>query len=312
MPLFDDLPRPIAFALSGGASLGAMQVGMLQAAAAVGIRPDRLYGTSVGALNAAYCARGWDAAALDRLADVWLGITGRDVFGDVSLTAVALAIGADGALANPDRLRALVSRHLPVAHADLALPFTAVASDLRTGEIVELSAGDLRQNVLASAAIPIVFPPVTIDGRLLVDGAIAAAVPLVPAARGGAQTIVAFDVTWPCLPPEPPRGAIPRLMHVLRLMLQHQALAVLPLLEQRVTVLYLPSPCPLHVNAHDFGHSDDLIETGRRLGETFFDGLRIDGPGVYGHPRFGGHSTAASEVQPPLLAALRSVLLEPF
>jgi NTE family protein len=70
-----------AFVLSGGGSLGAVQVGMLQELAARGIRPDLLVGTSAGALNAAYVAgHGAEPAALDRLAAIWRALRRRDVF----------------------------------------------------------------------------------------------------------------------------------------------------------------------------------------------------------------------------------------
>ena len=70
-----------AFVLSGGGSLGAVQVGMLAALEARAFRPDLLVGTSAGALNAAFVgANGYDAAAIDRLAAIWRGLRRTDVF----------------------------------------------------------------------------------------------------------------------------------------------------------------------------------------------------------------------------------------
>lgn len=70
-----------AFVLSGGGSLGAVQVGMLQALTARGINPDLLIGTSAGVVNAAYVAgHGADTASLDDLARIWSGLRRRDVF----------------------------------------------------------------------------------------------------------------------------------------------------------------------------------------------------------------------------------------
>lgn len=70
-----------AFVLSGGGSLGAVQVGMLQALTARGVEPDLLVGTSAGALNAAYVAgHGVSGASLDDLEAIWSSLRRRDVF----------------------------------------------------------------------------------------------------------------------------------------------------------------------------------------------------------------------------------------
>src|SRR3954469_732309 len=76
--------RPVrdAFVLSGGGSLGAAQVGALQAMFEAGIVPDVVVGCSVGALNAAYLAVRPDAAQVDALEDVWRGMTREAVFPD--------------------------------------------------------------------------------------------------------------------------------------------------------------------------------------------------------------------------------------
>src|SRR5262245_34604884 len=72
---------PTAFVLSGGGSLGAVQVGMLRALADHHLEPDVLVGASAGALNAAYVAgQGFDRPALDELADIWCSLRRQDVF----------------------------------------------------------------------------------------------------------------------------------------------------------------------------------------------------------------------------------------
>ena len=70
-----------AFVLSGGGSLGAVQVGMLRALSERNITPDLVVGTSAGALNAVFVAEhGTGPAALDRLAEIWTGLRRDDVF----------------------------------------------------------------------------------------------------------------------------------------------------------------------------------------------------------------------------------------
>src|SRR5919107_992628 len=103
-----------AFVLSGGGSLGAVQVGMLQALAARGTEPDLLIGTSAGALNAAYVAgHGMGAVALDDLAGIWSGLRRRDVFPLQPARLGAAAVGRAPSLCPNDSLRRLIGDHIP-------------------------------------------------------------------------------------------------------------------------------------------------------------------------------------------------------
>src|SRR6185437_1518512 len=156
-----------AFVLSGGGSLGAVQVGMLQALAARGVEPDLLIGTSAGALNAGFVAgHGTSAAALDELAAIWAGLRRRDLFPLLPARLGAAAVGRAPSLCPNGSLRRLIEQHLVFDKLeDAAIPLHVVATDVRSGEEVVLSAGDPVDAILASAAIPAVFPSVRIDGR---------------------------------------------------------------------------------------------------------------------------------------------------
>jgi NTE family protein len=191
------LPRPLAFVFSGGSCLGALQVGMLRAALEAGIEPDLLVGTSVGAVNAAFVGGGFTAARLDELAALWRSIKTSAVFSGLGWWSVARAVLGSGTLASPAGLGAIVERHLPASHAELAIPTALVATDLCSGRAVVLKDGDLRRNVLASAAIPGVFPPVAHGEQTLVDGGVVAHVPLLPAMGLGARTLLVFDAGFP-------------------------------------------------------------------------------------------------------------------
>jgi NTE family protein len=192
-----DLPRPIAFVLSGGSSLGGLQVGMLAALEEAGLVPDLLVGTSVGALNAAYAASGLGAGRLERLAEIWRALTTGDVFQGLGLWSAAKALVGAGTLASPAGLEALVEAHLPATHEALAIPCAVVATDLAGGGAVVLGEGDLRSNVLASAAIPGIFPPVVRGAQVLADGGVVAHVPILPARDLGARTLVVLDAGFP-------------------------------------------------------------------------------------------------------------------
>jgi NTE family protein len=191
------LPRPLGFVLSGGSSLGALHVGMLRAVHEAGIAPDLLVGTSAGALNAAFLGSGFTAPRIAQLAEIWRSIQTADVFAGLGLWSGLRTLLGRGTLASPARLRSIVDRHLPATHADLAIPTTVVAADHATGGAVLLSSGDLRSNVMASAAIPGVFPPVTIGDQTLLDGGIVAHVPVLPARERGCRTMIVFDAGFP-------------------------------------------------------------------------------------------------------------------
>jgi NTE family protein len=192
-----DLPRPIAFVLSGGSSLGALHVGMLHAVQEVGIEPDFLVGTSVGALNATFMGGGFTRERVTQLADVWRSIKTRDVFAGLGWWSAARALLGSGTLASPAGLKSIIDGYLPASYAELVVRTAVVTTDLGTGRAVVLEDGDLRRNVLASSAIPGVFPPVTHGEQTLVDGGVVAHVPLLPAKDLGARTMVVLDAGFP-------------------------------------------------------------------------------------------------------------------
>src|SRR5215208_4796069 len=156
----------VAFVLSGGASLGAIQVGMLQALAEREIRPNVIVGTSAGAVNGAFLAgREFSLETVDELAAVWAGMRRGRVFPAEPLTGLLGFVGARRNLVPAGALRRLITRH--VQHElleDLPIPLHVIACDARTGTEVRLSRGPLVDAVLASAAIPGIFPPVEWDG----------------------------------------------------------------------------------------------------------------------------------------------------
>ena len=194
---WDDLPRPIALVLSGGSSLGALHVGMLRAVHEVGIGPDFLVGTSVGAMNATFMGGGFTRARVTQLAAIWRSIKTRDVFAGLGWWSAVRALLGAGTLASPAGLKSIIDDNLPASYAELVVPSAVVATDLGTGRVVVLKDGDLRRNVLASSAIPGVFPPVTHGELTLVDGGVVAHVPMLPARDLGARTMVVLDAGFP-------------------------------------------------------------------------------------------------------------------
>jgi NTE family protein len=190
-------PGPVAFVFSGGSSLGALQVGMLRAVHETGLAPDFLVGTSAGALNATFIGRGFTAERIGELAGIWGAMRTKDVFPGLGVWSSLGALVGWGTLASPSGLQQIVERHVPAAHEELAIPTAVVASDLATGSAVAFRSGGLREHVMASTAIPGVFPPVTVDGRTFIDGGVSSHVPLLPERDLGARTMVVFDTGFP-------------------------------------------------------------------------------------------------------------------
>ncbi len=157
-----------AFVLSGGGSLGAVQVGMLQALLRWGARPDLVVGTSVGAVNGAWVAGHPGTAGPDGLASVWRGLRRADVFPSSPSRALAAVTGRSRAVVSPHGLRHLLAEHIQFQRLeDAPIPLHVAVADVLTGEDVLLSSGPAVDAVMASAAIPGIYPPAEAGGAAI-------------------------------------------------------------------------------------------------------------------------------------------------
>jgi NTE family protein len=263
----------VAFVLSGGASLGAIQVGMLHALAGRDIKPDVIVGTSVGAVNGAFVAsRDFTFDALDELAEIWLGLRRGRVFPAEPVTGFLGFVGARRNLVPAGALRRLITRHVEHERLeDLPLPLHVIACDVLTGTEQRLSSGPLVDAVLASAAIPGIFPPVQWDGRLLIDGGVVNNTPISHALDLRPQHVYVLPTGGPCELTEPPRGALGMLIHATSLLVAQRFVGeAMALTGTRVTIL--PPPCPIRVQPTDFGHARDLIDRAYENACVFLDG----------------------------------------
>ena len=269
-----------AFVLSGGGSLGAVQVGMLQALSERGVTADLLVGTSVGAVNAAWVAtHGMGEGSLTELAALWAGLRRNDVF-PLSVGRALLAMtGRRSALCSDAPLRNLVSTHL-LTHdfREAAVPLHLVATDLLSGEEVLVSEGSVLDAVLASAAIPGIFPPVAVAGRHLVDGGVAHHTAVGQAVDLGASEIYVLPAGYPCALTRPPQSALGVAVHALNLLIEQRLIAEVARYGGAATVKVLPPLCPLRISAADFSHGAELVERGHRASVTWLDEGGVDLP----------------------------------
>ncbi|MDH3294910.1 MAG: patatin-like phospholipase family protein [Acidimicrobiia bacterium] len=168
--------RLTAFVLSGGGNLGAVQVGMLRALDECGVKPDLIVGCSVGAINGAAYAAEPDRDGVERLARIW----GRLADGDPELmpssrfTHPTVQMARKGeSIHDQTRLEQLLDEELAVkTFSQLSVPFCCVATDIDMADEVWFDSGRLVPALLASAALPAVFPALSYAGRTLIDGGV--------------------------------------------------------------------------------------------------------------------------------------------
>ncbi len=274
-----------AFVLSGGGSLGAAQVGMLQALYAHEGPPNLLVGTSAGAINAAYIAEhGFTAQSLDNLARVWASMRRSDIF-PINLVRNVLAVrrGRDSLFSN-EGLRRIIAAHTASTDVlDTQIPLHVVATDLRSGEEVLISSGDLISAILASAAIPSIFPPVHREGRTLVDGGLTDNTAISQAVALGAERIVVIPAGVACALQEPPKGPLAIALVALTFLTQQRLISDITRYRDVVAISVIPSPCPMSIAPVDFSHGRKLIDRAREVATSWIDsgGLTRERPERY-------------------------------
>jgi len=208
-------PAPrTALVLSGGGAKGIAHIGVLRVLDSLGVRPDLIVGTSMGAVVGALYASGYTGRELDSLARITplaalfrtyqpsaphsLGILQPLVVWEQGSRGFAVQSASVVEAEANALLNAAMLRGNLLARGDfdsLPIPFRAVATDLGSREVVVLRSGDLAQAVRASAAVPLLFAPEQLGGRFLTDGGLSANIPVRLARAEGAQRVIVVDAT---------------------------------------------------------------------------------------------------------------------
>lgn len=251
-----------AFVFAGGGSVGAAEVGMLRALLEVGEQPEFVVGASAGAINAVYCASAPSLDGVARLETLWKDLQRSDVFPVDRLHGVMALIGRRGSLLDPRILRRTLEARIPVRRLeDTAIPCHIVATALHSGEEVVLSSGSVIDALLATSAIPVLFPPVDIEGVLLTDGGVSANAPITSAIRLGATRIIVLPTGFPCAVRALPNSLAATVLHTFSLMIARQLRADLERIGNAASVRVVPPLCPMHVAPHDFSQAQHLIDS---------------------------------------------------
>jgi NTE family protein len=268
-----------ALVLAGGGSLGAVQVGMLRELLAVGEQFDFVVGASAGAINGAYFAANPTREGVAALEQIWRTLTRRDVM-PLSFATLINVLRRRDHIVDGNALRRLLERHLGDGLIDnTALPLHVIAADLLSGDEIVLSSGPVVRAVLASAAIPGIFPPVSIDERLLIDGGIANNAPISAAVVRGATRIMLLPTGFACALKSLPRGAAARAMHAVNLLVSRQLVRDIGYYADRADICVVPTICPLEASSYDYSVGASLIDRAAECTRAWIKagGLRSSG-----------------------------------
>ena len=254
----------IGFVLTGGASLGAVQVGTLQALARGGIGPDFLIGSSAGALNAAFLAGQEWPASIGELERIWLGLSRSDVFPMGPLSSLLGLMGKREHVISPSGVEALIRTHITYDRLeDSTIPLHVMATDVLTGAEVRISRGPVVDALCASTAIPGIFPPVRIGHHYLMDGGVANNAPIAQAVELGADMVYVLPAGYACGLRKPPAGALGMAIHALSLVLNQKLIESLESCSENARLKVVPPLCPVPISPVDFAHAGELIRRAR-------------------------------------------------
>jgi NTE family protein len=275
--------RPkIALVLSGGGARGFAHVGVLRALHDLRIPVDMVAGVSMGAVVGSAYASGRTVEELEQFVrgTDWMGVVSdrparddlayrrreddlivpsRIEFG-VTRAGVTLPPGTAG----NSVLESALLRLLPVGTSDLPvnmlpLPFRSVASDLLTGEMIELKDTPLFMSVRASLAVPGVFAPVRVDGRLLVDGGLVRNLPVDIARAMGADIVIAVNVGTPLADESELASGVGVARQMLLILTEQNVQRSLKELGPRDVLI---SPAPEGISFLDFSLSERALAAG--------------------------------------------------
>ncbi|MCG8610068.1 MAG: patatin-like phospholipase family protein, partial [Pseudomonadales bacterium] len=277
------LARPkVGLVLSGGGARGLAHIGIIRVLEEMHVPVDIVVGTSAGSAVAALYAMGlpvevieqrfhemnWQRGFQDKLDRSGLSMRRKR---DSLMHSVDVTLGFNqeglrlkNALVQGQQLELILNdltREAAYINDFDQLPrrYRAVAADLATGEAAVLGTGSIAQAIRASMSIPGVFPPVHLDGRLLVDGGVANNIPIDIARELGAEIIIAVDISMPLIPQEKLSGLFTIAEQITNFLTRKNMAQQLSLLSDQ-DILIVPDLEDF--TSADFDRSDEIVEVG--------------------------------------------------
>ena len=265
----------VAFVFSGGGPLGALQVGTLKALYEKGIRPDMCVGTSVGALNATWTAFDPTTDGVAHLEETWLRMRDSDLFpggGRFKASWARMLVRGNRIFENIGIRRLIETSLGRPRFEDAQIPLAVTATDLETGAEKIFNSGDIVDPLLASTAMPSIYPPVPIEGRNYIDGGVANNVPIAPAVDMGATTVYVMDSTSHSRQRRPLNRPIDYLLHAFTLARGQRFSLETELFADKVKLVIVPSPwLDFFVPFASMEHTAKLIEMAYEETSRFLD-----------------------------------------
>jgi NTE family protein len=267
-------PR-VAFVLSGGGNLGAIQVGMLRALWERDIVADVVLGCSVGALNGGAWAADPTGYGLANLERQWREMTSHDVMPSSRIPGAVQLVRKGGSLYSNAGLRASIERFLGhrTTFEELGLPFECVATDVDSATEHWFSTGSVVEPILASAALPSVYPIVRIGGRRYLDGGVVDNVPIARAVELGAKQIYVLHVGLHGRPNAVVKRPLDAALMAYWIARNHRFARDLAALPKSVEAIVLPPGDRPDLRHDDFTQTGELIDQGYAAASTYLDEL---------------------------------------
>lgn len=247
---------------------------MLRALVEHHIYPDFILGCSVGALNGASFAQDPTAEGVDQLEELWRAVDSKELMPRQWMSPARALTNRGEAIHPIGGLRQLVERAATVpTFEELALPFQCVATDVLAAREHWFDRGPLVDAVLASSAMPAIFPTVEVAGSRYLDGAAVIDVPVRRAAELGARTIFVMEVGPLSRPWAEPKRPTDTVMEAYWIARRHRFQRDLEQLPPKVDVHLLPHGEPPKLKLHDFSRSGELIDRAYAATTAYLDGL---------------------------------------
>ncbi len=257
-------PPRTAFVLAGGGSRGAVQVGMLEELIRRDIRADRVFGASVGAINGASYAGNPTLEGNEHMAAVWRDVKGTDIFPRGTFDGPWAFLQRRPSVHANTGLRAIIEAGVHYENLeDATIPIEVVTTSLTDGRERWIGHGPAVEAVLASSAIPSIFPPVTIDGDVLVDGGVVNNVPISRALSAGCDRIYVLLCGPLHYHPPPPRRPAEAALTAFFVAIHARFVRELTLLPPGVEVVVFSGGGEPSSQYRDFSATATLIEEGR-------------------------------------------------
>jgi NTE family protein len=256
--------------LGGGGARGAAQVGVLQALFEAGIEaPAAIVGTSVGALNGASIAAYPSLAGTMMLREVWLSRQAAAVFQAHPLGIILSGLRRDHLSVMPQQnVRRLIDRAEGLSgmttFEQLRVPLAVVATDMNAGKPAVFRSGLLAPALLASTAIPGLFPSVRINDREHLDGGVVDNTPMNIAVDDGAKEVLAISLMGGGEYEQAPNSIPELIARTLQLSLHHQMLSNYERLRERARIVVLcPITAPTATWVMKREHVESVMEASR-------------------------------------------------